>query len=80
MMLHSEFLSEMENILDMPGGSITGTEVLKDCAAWDSLAILAFSVFVSERLGGSNIPTPLITGARTVDDLYALLLNHVNVG
>ena len=73
-MLHQEFLTEMENILDMPCGSLTGTELLADCEAWDSLGMLAFTVFAGEKFG-VEIAGPIVRCARTVDDLYALSLN-----
>jgi len=73
-MPHREFLIEMETILDMPSDSLTGTELLAGCEAWDSLAMLAFNIFASEKFK-VEIPGTMIRGARTVDDLYALGVN-----
>lgn len=70
-MQHSQFLTEMEDILDMPHASVTGSVVLAECEAWDSLAMLSFTVMASEKFG-REIPGRLLRCARTVDDLYAL--------
>ena len=77
-MQYQEFLKEMEDILDMPQGSLTGSIVLEECEAWDSLAMLAFTVMAKERTD-REIPGPLIRSARTLDDLYALTVNENDV-
>lgn len=67
----AEFLTEMEDILDLAGGSLSGTEVLDDCESWDSLAVLSFSL-LAERMG-RKVPVVEVRNAETVDDLYALV-------
>lgn len=70
-MLKQEFLKEMEDILDVSSDSLTGNEKLAEFGAWDSLAMLAFSVFASEKLH-REITGPAIRNAQTVNDLYSL--------
>lgn len=70
-MQYPQFLTEMEDILDMPRASLAGSVVLNECEAWDSLAMLSFTLMVSEKFG-REIPRRLLRCARTVDDLYAL--------
>ena len=77
-MQYQQFLTEMEDILDMLRGSLTGSIVLDECEAWDSLAMLAFTVMAKERTG-REIPGPVIRSARTLDDLYALTVKGNDV-
>jgi acyl carrier protein len=77
-MQKQEFLDEMENILDAEAHSLTGEELLGDLDAWDSLAMLAFSVLASERQD-REISGRLIRDAKTVNDLYDLISNATSV-
>jgi acyl carrier protein len=77
-MQKQEFLAEMENILDVPARSLTGEELLSDFDAWDSLAMLAFSVLASE-MQHREISGRVIRGARTVNDLYGLISDATGV-
>lgn len=70
-MLKSDFLREMEDILDVESGSLTEEQVLEDCEAWDSLAMLAFTALASEKFG-REISGNLVRRVRTVADLYRL--------
>ena len=71
-MLHQEFLHEMEDILEASPGSLTGGEALDDCVAWDSLAILSFTLLAQEK-AGCEVPARAAREAQTVDDLYRLV-------
>ena len=61
----------MEDILDLDGGTLNGPEVLVDFEAWDSLAVLSFTL-LAERLKHS-VSASHARNAQTVDDLYALV-------
>ena len=61
----------MEDILDLPGGTLSGEEVLDDCEAWDSLAVLSFTL-LAERMK-KNVPASAARSAGTVNDLYSLV-------
>ncbi|MGH9563790.1 MAG: acyl carrier protein [Terracidiphilus sp.] len=70
-MLKQEFLKEMEDILDVSSDALTGDENLAEFGAWDSLAMLAFSVLAGEKLG-REITGAAIRKAQTLNDLYSL--------
>jgi acyl carrier protein len=46
-----KFFEELEIILELDSGSITGEEQLSDLGGWDSLAILSFISMVDEKMG-----------------------------
>lgn len=66
-----EFLAEMEDILELPLRSLTGSEVLDGYEAWDSLGVLSF-VMYAERVG-RKVSAASVRSARSVDDLFALV-------
>jgi acyl carrier protein len=45
-----QFYDEVENILEVPSGSLKGDEVLKDFEQWDSLAVLSFIAMADATL------------------------------
>jgi acyl carrier protein len=68
---YREFLSEFEQIVDAPAGSIGGQEGLGDLAGWDSVAMMMFVAMVDERLG-LTLAAQDVHGAATVADLALL--------
>jgi acyl carrier protein len=50
-MNQKEFFQELEFILELDPGTITGGEKLADLGGWDSLAYLSFIAMVDEKLG-----------------------------
>ena len=75
-MTKQEFLRELEQMMEMDSGSLTGEEVLNDLPEWDSLQILNFLVLVDEKFGvvidGVNVME-----VKTVNDLLALVDTHI---
>jgi acyl carrier protein len=70
-MNHDEFLSEFQEILELPPGSLQGSEPLSDLEQWDSLAMMSFIALASEKCGVTLSPRQLL-GCQTVDDLLAV--------
>jgi acyl carrier protein len=70
-MTHEEFLSEFQEILELPPGSLQGSEILSDLEKWDSLAMMSFIALASEKCGVTLSPRQLL-GCQTVDDLLAI--------
>jgi hypothetical protein len=69
---YTDFLNEMEDILELPAAELNGATRLADCVAWDSLAMLAFTVFAGES-ASRTVTSDDLRSADTVDDLYHLL-------
>ncbi len=63
--------SEIEQIVDVEPGSITGIEALSDIG-WDSMASVMFIAMADERFSRAIDPQSLAT-AKTVADLHALI-------
>jgi acyl carrier protein len=70
-MTEVEFYKEVENILEAPSGSITGSELLADLAGWDSLAVLSFLALADEKFEAMLSATQL-ADCRSVADLAKL--------
>jgi acyl carrier protein len=70
-MTEVEFYKEVENILEAPSGSITGSELLADLAGWDSLAVLSFLALADEKFEAVLSATQL-ADCRSVADLVKL--------
>ena len=66
------FLREIELALELPAGSLTGTERLEDIPEWDSLAVISFIALVDEKLGLA-VDGEALANAVTVGDLLALV-------
>jgi len=69
-MTKTEFLSNLEDLMNVSRGTLRGPEVLSDQSAWDSLAVVSFLAFADKDLGVS-VPVSELEQCRTVDDLYA---------
>ena len=67
----AEFFKEMDELLELPAGTLKGQEQLSDLDAWDSLAVLSFIVLLDEKYG-VTAATKQIVACKTMDDLAAL--------
>lgn len=66
-----DFLEMIAELLELPSGSLTGTEELESLG-WDSLAVVGFLGLVDERFGVDVAPERIKTCV-SVNDLAALL-------
>ena len=68
----TEFLLALDELLELPAGTLTGTEALSSYEGWDSLAVISFIAMADEKfsivVGSSEIAT-----AQTPDDLFKLI-------
>ncbi|MEI9897288.1 MAG: acyl carrier protein [Chthoniobacter sp.] len=62
----------LEQLVEVPAGTIQGNETLADFQGWDSLAVVGFIAAVDKHYQRAVPVQPLIE-ARTVGDLAALL-------
>ena len=70
-MTKRQFYEEIENILEVPPGSLVGDETLKGFEQWDSLASLSFIAMADANLQ-TMISGREVGSCRTVTDLLAL--------
>jgi acyl carrier protein len=70
-MTKQQFYAEIETILEMDPGSITGSEALSELESWDSLAVLSFMAMADTSLG-VLVPASELAKCRTVPDLVNL--------
>jgi acyl carrier protein len=71
-MIKSEFLKNLEDLIEADPGSLTEGSVLAETPQWDSMAIMGFIAFADEEMGESPSPAA-IRNCVTVADLIALV-------
>jgi acyl carrier protein len=73
----SDFLKHLDSALDLPEGTLTGTEQLSDIPEWDSLAVISFIALVDEQFN-IIVEGEKLAEAKSIVDLLALLKGHVD--
>lgn len=66
------FLNELEQLMEIPEGSLKGGEQLAALEKWDSMAVVSFIAMADATLGVQVAPAKLAQ-CQTTDDLAALL-------
>jgi acyl carrier protein len=66
-----EFLLEMDNILDLPAGTLRGHERLEELSNWDSTALITLIV-AAESNNGVRISPSQVAGCSTIGDLLRI--------
>jgi acyl carrier protein len=69
----AEFYKKLDEILDIPAGTLKGGESLNEFDGWDSMAMLGF-IALADEIYGIAIPAKRIPACRTVDDLAGLIV------
>ncbi|WP_207459115.1 phosphopantetheine-binding protein [Azospirillum sp. SYSU D00513] len=70
-MNRTEFLLALDDMLELPAGTLTGTEELDGLEGWDSLGVISFIALVDERTQ-KVVEAEKLAQAKTVGDLLAL--------
>ena len=70
-MNRNEFLLQMDEILDLPVGTLRGNEQLEELTNWDSTSLITF-IAMAETNNGVNISPGQIVTCSTVADLLQL--------
>jgi acyl carrier protein len=70
-MTRKEFLSEMDQILDLRAGTLQGNEKLDELQNWDSTALIQLIV-LAETVNDAHISFDQIVDCSTVSDLLRL--------
>ena len=70
-MNRNEFLLQMDEILDLPAGTLRGDEKLEELTNWDSTSLITFIAMAESTNGVSISPGEIVT-CSTVADLLQL--------
>lgn len=70
-MTRSEFLLEIDNILQLPAGTLQGHEKLDELYTWDSTALISLIVLAEDNTGVRIFPSQVVH-CSTVGDLLQL--------
>jgi len=70
-MNREEFLLQMDEILDLPAGTLRGHERLEELPNWDSTSLITFIALADTSNGVSISPAQIVT-CSTVADLLRL--------
>ena len=70
-MNRNEFLLQMDEILDLPAGTLRGNEKLEELTNWDSTSLITFIAMAESTNGVSISPGEIVT-CSTVADLLQL--------
>ena len=67
-----KLLSDLDEILELKSGTLTGAEALDDLATWDSLAVMNFIALASDQFELTLSPRQVVP-SRTINDLMQLV-------
>jgi acyl carrier protein len=76
MMRPAEFYLALDELLELPLGTIAGNESLEELETWDSLAVISFIALVDEQFG-NLIESDKLAEAKTTGDLYRLATHEM---
>jgi acyl carrier protein len=66
-----EFLTQLDELLELPAGTLKGDEKLEDLERWDSLAMVSFIALADEHCNMRLSPRQFVS-CNTVNDLVQL--------
>ena len=61
----------MDELLELPPGTLKGSEALADLEQWNSMAVIGFIALADEN-NGARVPARQIASSSTVADLLKL--------
>jgi hypothetical protein len=70
-MTRQDFLLSLDELLELPPGTLTGEERLEDLEQWNSMAMVAYMALAQSK-GGVKVSPRQIAACTTVSDLVAL--------
>lgn len=65
-------ISQLEEMLEYPAGTLTGQERLSDIPEWDSIIVLGV-IALSESVGGKELSPEDFTTVQTINDIVNLI-------
>jgi acyl carrier protein len=72
LMHNQEAYAIFEEVLEVPGGTLNGSEKLDSLEGWDSMAVLGLIALADERFGVA-LSSKRLLSCVTVDDVALLL-------
>jgi acyl carrier protein len=69
-MSREEFLQSLDDLLEVPPGTLTGAEHLENLENWNSMAMIGFIALADKT--GVRVSPPQIAASTTVADLLTL--------
>jgi acyl carrier protein len=69
-MNRNEFLLQMDEILDLPAGTLRGNENLEDLTNWDSTSLITFIAMAETNNGVTISPGQIVTCCTVADLLH----------
>jgi len=72
----SEFYLKLDEMLELPAGTLQGNEVLEQLEGWDSVAVITFIAMADSEFG-AMLPPKEIAACHSVSDLADLVARHV---
>lgn len=70
-MTRQEFLTSLDELMELPEGTLQGPEKLDELDGWTSMALVGFIALVDTN-NGQRLSPPLIAKCTTVDELLNL--------
>lgn len=70
-MTREEFLTQLDELLELPAGTLQGGEKLEELERWDSLAMVSFIALADEHCNIRLSPRQFVT-CNTINDLVQL--------
>ncbi len=76
-MTRTELYATIDDILELPIGTITGTEQLATLPTWDSLAVVSY-IATCNGLFGVVLSGDRVKATKSVEDLVTLIKSHID--
>ena len=70
-MAREEFLAELDEVLELPRGTLKGLEKLEALEQWNSVAMIGF-IALADTNNGTRISPRQIVNCATIEDLLKL--------
>ena len=70
-MTNDDALKALDELVDLPAGTLTGSEKLEDVEGWNSMAMIGVIALADEN--GVTLSPRQIAGCTTIGDVLALL-------
>lgn len=74
-MNRTAFYSELEELLELPKGTLGGDKALENIPEWDSLSIISFIALADSNYGVILQPK-VVEACQTIDDLARSIEEH----
>ena len=72
------FLERLNELMNLPKGTVQGAELLSTLRGWDSVALMGFIAFLDEDLG-VRVTGRQVIQSNSVEDLIALAGNKIHL-